>query len=59
MCFFDAFVGEGEHNVLLICHLDPSPSFKSFKKYNGFGKCALFEKLVSRKQLKMTTENLE
>ena len=22
--FFDVFVGEGEHNVLLLCHLDPS-----------------------------------
>ena len=25
MCFFDVFVGEGEHEVLLLHHLDPSP----------------------------------
>ena len=25
MCFFDVFVGEGERNILLLCHLDPSP----------------------------------
>ena len=25
MCLFDVFVGEGECNVLLLCHLDPSP----------------------------------
>lgn len=24
MCFFDVFVGEGELDVLLLCHLDPS-----------------------------------
>ena len=24
MCFFDVFVGEVEHDVLLLCHLDPS-----------------------------------
>ena len=24
MCFFDVFVGEGEHDILLSCHLDPS-----------------------------------
>ena len=26
MCFFDVFVGEGKHDVLL-CHLDPYPYF--------------------------------
>ena len=24
MCFFDVFVGESGHNILLLCHLDPS-----------------------------------
>ena len=26
MCFFDVFVGEGECEVLLLCHLDPPPT---------------------------------
>ena len=27
--FFDVFVGEGEHHVLLLCHLDPTSYFCS------------------------------
>ena len=29
-CIFDAFVGEGELHVLLLCHLDHSPPIASF-----------------------------
>ena len=32
--FFDVFVGEGEHHVLFLCHLDPTPP--SFLKYIYF-----------------------
>ena len=38
---------------------DVSQSFEVIENYNASGKWAPFEKLVSRKWLKMTTENLE
>ena len=25
----DGFVGEGKHDILLLCHLDPSPSVRA------------------------------
>ena len=32
MCFFDVFVGKGEHNVLLLHHLDqPDQSLDSLR----------------------------